>query len=223
MKRIGSLWVVTVALLGAWSMPAAAKGKAKAATAKAPVVAEQAAAAPTGEPGDPQKFIAGLYQRLDHLSQNTKTIDELHTRIGQELTSIVDYPEMGRLTLGTRWGEITDAQKTEFTGLLRAMVINTYVRRFKPGTAIEISYAAAPKSLSAGKVQVQTTIKVKKTSADVHYNLLPRTGQWAVYDILVDDASQVQTYRQSFKKILDKEGWPGLMQRMRKAAEKKVG
>ena len=55
------------------------------------------------------------------------------------------------------------------------------------------------------------------------YDLLPRGGQWAVYDILVDDASQVQTYRQSFKKILDKEGWPGLMTRMRKAAEKKVG
>ena len=221
MKRVHSVVVVTVALCAAWSMPAAAKGKA--AAAKAPVAAEQAAPAPAGEPGDPQKFIAGLYQRLDHLSQSTKTIDELHARIGQELTTIVDYPEMGRLTLGTRWGEITDSQKTEFTGLLRAMVVNTYVRRFKPGTAIEISYAAAPKALTQGKVQVQTTIKVKKTSADVHYDLLPRAGQWAVYDILVDDASQVQTYRQSFKKILDKEGWPGLMQRMRKAAEKKVG
>jgi ABC-type transporter MlaC component len=43
-----------------------------------------------------------------------------------------------------------------------------------------------------------------------------------VYDIVVDDASQVQTYRKNFKNILDKEGWPGLMTRMKKAAEKKV-
>ncbi len=222
-KRTVSVALVVVAL-GALAQTALAKGKP---AVKEPAAAEAAAPAPapapSGHPGDPQKFIAGLYTRLDQMSQNAKSVDELHGRIGQELTGIVDYVEMGRLTLGAKWNDITEPQRKEFTGLLSGMVVNTYVRRFKPGTAIEISYAAAPKALSEGKVQVQTTIKVKKTSADVHYDLLPRGGQWAVYDILVDDASQVQTYRQSFKKILDKEGWPGLMTRMRKAAEKKVG
>jgi len=219
-------WGVALVLGMLIVQPAMAKGKS-AAKASAPVPAAAHAAAPAsvppGGPGDPKKFIAGLYTRLDQLSQNAKSTEELHGRIGQELTGIIDYVEMGRLTLGARWNDITEAQRKEFTGLLSAMVVNTYVRRFKPGTAIDISYAAAPKTLSEGKVQVQTTIKVRKTSADVHYDLLARGGQWAVYDILVDDASQVQTYRQSFKKILDKEGWPGLMTRMRKAAEKKVG
>lgn len=219
--------VLVIVALAATAGSAQAKSKVKAKPAAAQESAAAAVAAPAavvaGHPGDPQKFIAGLYTRLDQMSRAANSIDELHARISQELTGIIDYTEMGRLTLGARWGEITDAQRTEFTGLLRGMVTNTYVKRFKPGTAIEITYAAAPKALSDGKVQVQTTIKVKKTSADVHYDLLPRGNQWAVYDILVDDASQVQTYRQSFKKILDKEGWPGLMTRMRKAAEKKVG
>jgi ABC-type transporter MlaC component len=48
--------------------------------------------------------------------------------------------------------------------------------------------------------------------------MLPRDGRWWVYDIVVDDASQLQTYRRSFSKILDKEGWDGLIKRMQRSA-----
>lgn len=201
----------------------AAKPKAKTKPAEAVPAQPAPEAKPAGNPGDPQKFISGLYDRLNQLSQKAPNLDVLHGQIGKELNTIVDYTEMARLTLGAKWDEVTPVQRTEFTDLLAKMVLNTYVRRFKPGSAVEITWGAAPKTLSEGKVKITSTITVKKTSADVQYALLPRGGQWWVFDIVVDDASQVQTYRQSFKKILDKEGWPGLVQRMRKAGQKKAG
>lgn len=170
----------------------------------------------------PQAFVESLYGRMNTLSKAAPTLDALHGKIGEELRAIVDYPEMSKLALGQKWAEIDDAQKKEFVGYLTGMVLNTYVKRFKPGQAIEIRYGAAPKQLPDDRVQVASTITVGKTSAEVHYALRPSLGRWWIYDIVVDEASQVQTYRQSFKKILDKEGWPGLMSRMKKAAEKKV-
>ncbi len=170
----------------------------------------------------PQKFIEGLYERMNTFSKSAATLDVLHTKIGDDLKSVIDYPEMARLALGQKWTEIDEAQKKEFLEHLTKMVQNTYVKRFKPGQAIDIKYGAAPKLLPDDRVQVVTTITVGKTSAEVHYALRPAQGRWWVYDIVVDDASQVQTYRKNFKNILDKEGWPGLMTRMKKAAEKKV-
>lgn len=178
--------------------------------------------APAAKPSvAPQKFVEGLYERMNTLSKAAANLDALHAKIGEELKSVVDYPEMARLALGQKWLEIDDAQKNEFVGHLKGMVLNTYVKRFKPGQAVDIKYGAT-KNLPEDRALVATTITVGKTTAEVSYGVRPGPGRWLVYDIIVDEASQVQTYRQSFKKILDKEGWPGLMTRMKKAAEKKV-
>jgi phospholipid transport system substrate-binding protein len=224
------LWVTAV--------PAFAKGKKAKPDAAVPSRADlkhvppdrghtQPDAKPAAQPEKrptvtPQKFVDSLYERLNVLAKGAPNLDVLHAKIGDELKGIVDYPEMAKLALGQKWLEIDEAQKAEFIGYLMRMVQNTYVKRFKPGQAIDIQYGSAPRELPDGRVEVPTTITVGKTSAEVHYKLLPAQGRWWVFDIVVDEASQVQTYRSNFKKILDKEGWPGLMTRMKKAAEKKV-
>jgi ABC-type transporter MlaC component len=187
---------------------------------RAPAVEAQApAVSHVSSEKDPQKFVAGLYERLNLLSQQAASLPALHKAIGAELQGVVDYDEMGRLTLGSKAAGQTPAQIKQFTDLLARMVINTYVKRFKPGTAVEIAYNGV-RTPTAGRAVVATTIKVKKTSADVQYAMTEASGHWMVYDIVVDDASQVQTYKQSFRKILDKEGWDGLIKRMTKAANK---
>ena len=212
-------------LLALVAQPVLAKPTApKPATTK-PAAADALKPAPTttAKPTTPpQGFVQGLYDRLNVLAKGAPTLDALHGKIGDELKTVVDYSEMAKLALGQKWTEINDAQRKEFLTYLTGMVLNTYVKRFKPGQAIDIRYGQAPRTLPDDRVQVPTTITVGKTSAEVQYALRPHEGRWWVYDIVVDEASQVQTYRQSFKKILDKEGWSGLMTRMKKAAEKKV-
>lgn len=219
--RNAMLAMMALALYGQPTLAAPAKtGSAKIAPkpTEKPAVNQPVAAAL----GDPQKFVEGLYNRLNELSKATETLEQLHAKISGELNGVVDYPEMAKLTLGeAKWTEITAEQKSTFTDLLKRMVSNTYVRKFKPGQAIVITYGGTRK-LEGAKVEVQSTIAVGKSSADVHYKMQPIAGKWMVYDILVDEASQVVTYRNSFKKILDREGWGGLMTRMKKAAEKKI-
>lgn len=224
-KESARLSLLVGVMVAAFAQPALAAKAKKPVAAPAATASEPAAPAarPASDTKDPQKFIGLLYERLNQLSQAAPTLDALHASIGKELTGVVDYEEMGRLTLASRWPQQTSAEQQEFVRLLAGMVLNTYVKRFKPGNAVDLKWDGPPRTLSQGRVQVPTVLTVKKTSADVHYAMLTKPTGWWVYDIVIDDASQVQTYRTSFKKILDKEGWPGLMTRMRKAAQKKVG
>ncbi len=210
--------LVLVSLFALPSLAVAAPKAAKSAPATAPATAATGAHKPAG---DPQKFIAGLSAKLDQQSKATADLAALHKAIGDELQGIIDFAEMAKLTLPAQWDGLQAEQRTEFTQLLTKMVINTYVKRFKPGTPVEISYKQT-RPLPAGRSEVQTVLKVKNTSADVNYQLLPGDGRWWVFDIVVDDASQVQSYRQNFAKILNKEGWNGLIARMKKAADKKT-
>ena len=174
-----------------------------------------------GDPGDPQKHVEQLYQRLNGLAQKATDLPTLHKQIGAELDIVVDWPEMARLTLGSRWNEETEPHRKQFTDLLHRMVSNTYVKRFKPGSPAQVAWRGVRKP-TPDKVIVATTVLVGKTSADVEYALAVKDGRWQVHDIVVDEASQVQTYKQSFKKVLDRDGWDGLMRKMQKAADKKV-
>ena len=176
--------------------------------------------APASPVGKPQEYIEKLHVRLDALVKANAKLDARHAAIAQELDGALDYAEMAKLTLPTAWDGFAPDQRSEFVRLLQKMVQNTYVRRFKPGTPAQVAYGAT-KTLPNGRFEVATTIVVNKVSADVHYLLLPGDGHWSVYDLVVDEASQVQSYRKNFGKILDKEGYGGLITRMKKAAAKK--
>ena len=221
--------IALLALLSAAPALAAKKAQGKAATAATP-------AAPSAAPGgsswklapcnansaaDPQKHVAAMSDRLNAMAKAAANPAALHAAIGAELQATVDWGEMARLTLPTQWETLQAAQRSEFIPLLSKMVINTYVKRFQAGTEVAVQYKGV-KALGDGRTQVTTAVTVKKTSAEVAYLLRKTEGCWRVTDIVVDEASQVQSYRQNFAKILTKEGWTGLIARMTKAANKKV-
>ena len=219
-----------LALLAGHSAPqawAAAKKPAAKAPPSAPAapaggaVASKANACPANSAADPQKHIAAMSDRLQAMAKAASHAAALHAAIGKELQLAVDWSEMSRLTLPTQWETLQPAQRTEFTQLLAKMVTNTYVKRFQAGTEVAVEHKGA-KALGDGRTQVTTTVTVKKTSAEVAYLLRKSEGCWRVTDIVVDEASQVQSYRQNFAKILAKEGWSGLIARMTKAANKKA-
>lgn len=228
---VKGLWVAAIALLAplaaepAWAAKKQAPAKAAAAAPAAPVaptaVPGKLPACPANSAADPQKHVAAMSDRLNAMAKAAASPAALHAAIGQELQSAVDWGEMARLTLPTQWETLQPAQRQEFIPLLSKMVINTYVKRFQAGTEVAVEFKGV-KALGDGRTQVTTAVTVKKTSADVAYLLHKAEGCWRVTDIVVDEASQVQSYRQNFAKILTKEGWTGLIARMTKAANKKA-
>ena len=53
-------------------------------------------------------------------------------------------------------------------------------------------------------------------AVSIDYLVVQRDGAWRIVDITVDDGmSMVDNYRNQFERILRREGWDGLMTRMR--------
>ena len=185
-------------------------------TAAATPPAAATVAAPTQTP---LEFVKGVYQRLLEISDKAKKLDVLHQAIGDEMRSFMDYNEMAVRTLGKkRWEGLNAAQRAEFVDLLEAMVRRTYVKRFKPGREIGVTYNDKVRMGKSGNALVRTTISIKRSKAGVDYSMEAGETGWRVYDIIVDDASQVHVYRRSFGKILKQEDWAGLIKRMKKSA-----
>jgi phospholipid transport system substrate-binding protein len=170
-----------------------------------------------------KQFVKALHDQMHRLTDSHKQLGALHEAIGSQLVAQVDFAYMGQRILGTKtFSSLKPAQRIEFLALLQKMLVRTYVKRFKPGNAIEVKYADKVRTGKKGRVQVRTEISVNRMRADVWYALIgsPTTG-WRIFDIVVDEASQLRTYRRSFRRVLKKDGWDGLMTRMKKSANRK--
>jgi len=51
----------------------------------------------------------------------------------------------------------------------------------------------------------------------VEYRLVWRDGRWAVYDVVTDGQSMLESYRAQFERIIAREGFAGLRSRMKRA------
>jgi|GEM_PF-1785963 len=164
-------------------------------------------------------FISAKHKKLDEITAKSTTVDAMRDKIRKEMDGFVDYEEMSRLTLPTQWEGLDAAKRKEFTDLFKKMIQKTYVKRFEPQKSLHIEYQGE-ETLGDGRMKVKSIIKSGRSSADVHYLMRERGGRFWVHDIVIDDASQVQNYRRQFKKLVDKEGWSGLIARMKKNVAK---
>lgn len=169
---------------------------------------------------DAKAFVQTLHTDLDAVVHKATETAAMHKAIATAMQRHMDYEFMAESILAKRWAPLKPAQKTEFIDLLRRMVEKTYVKRFKPGHQVVVTYADRVREGKDGRVQVRSTITVKRTRADVWYSLRPADGGWRIYDIVVDEASQLRTYKRSFGKVLKKDGWDALISKMKKSASR---
>ncbi len=139
-------------------------------------------------------------------------------KIGAIFDEMLDYSALAEASLGKEWAALTDAQKTEFTGLLKQLVQQSYQRNLKKTVAFEISYG---EEKPAGDKTVVVTTKAKdkkKASADpiqIDFKLVDKGAGFKIVDIVTEDVSLVESYRSQFTKVIKKDGYPALATKMK--------
>ena len=58
---------------------------------------------------------------------------------------------------------------------------------------------------------------MRRTESPLDYQLHLRDGRWKVYDVLIDHVSFVATYRSEFARIIQRESYAALVERLRKS------
>jgi phospholipid transport system substrate-binding protein len=145
-------------------------------------------------------------------------VDERRQIIEKTIGDRFSWDEMAKRTLGTQWAKLTDKQRQEFVDLFRTLLTNTYIDRIENYAGEQVQYLN--ERLQDGFAEVRTKIASGKAEYPMDYRLLNKSGEWRVYDIVLDGVSLVANYRGQFNKILHSSGYDDLVQKLRTKSEK---
>jgi len=133
--------------------------------------------------------------------------------------TFLDIDEMGKRALSNHWATLSAAQQKEFSTLLRELIEAHYVKGMRSNVNYQVKYLSEKADGAGGllvSTQVETTRKGRPFKIQIDYRLRREKGAWKVYDVVTDGVGMVENYRASFNKIIAKDGFAGLLERMRK-------
>ncbi len=115
--------------------------------------------------------------------------------------TVFDWVELSRRTLALNWNTFDVEQRGEFVGLYKKLLEKTYMDRIQDYKDEKVEFTAEDR-LDENQVEVRTVVRAPDKDIPINYRLINRTGQWRVYDVVVEGVSLVQNYRSQFNNIL---------------------
>jgi phospholipid transport system substrate-binding protein len=124
-----------------------------------------------------------------------------------------DFERMTRLAVGKNWSQAAAEQKQALVKEFRTMLVRTYSSSLSAyrNQTIEVK----PTKMAAGDKDVTVRTAVIQPGGPpipIDYAMEKAAdGSWKVYDVIIDGASLVTTYRGSFNDQVQKGGIDGLV------------
>lgn len=151
---------------------------------------------------------------FDQIKQGTPESDK---KIAALFDEMLDYPALAEASLGTEWAARSDAEKAQFTDLLKQLVKKAYERNLKKILNYNVDYVG--EEAKEGAVLVKTKAKSKTNEreepVEIAFKMVQKGSAWKVQDIVTEGVSLVSSYRSQFTKIVKKDGFPTLVQKMK--------
>lgn len=191
-------------------------------SAQAPAAPAKAATTAKAGPGtsavkSANEKIAGLLKQKP--AAGSKEEKELATKVTTSVRDFLDIDELGKRAMADQWSKLTEAQRTEFLQTLRALIEDNYVRGLRANLQYTVDYTGETPDKN-GNVIVTTTINTKRKNRsfkiNIDYVLKQDGGKLKAWDVKTDGVGLVENYKTQFNKIVEKEGFSGLIARMKK-------
>ena len=125
--------------------------------------------------------------------------------------------ELAQRVLALNWRSRTEQEKEQFISLFSQVLETTYINRLKAYSDEEVTFNK--QIVNNDKAIVYSEIIKNNQDIPIVYRVKDVKGQWMVYDIIIEGVSLVQNYRQQFDRIINKEGYDGLVLRMKEKIE----
>lgn len=161
----------------------------------------------------------------DHVKERTETITKLlagkatkkrSEEVRKVIAETIDFRELAARSLGKHWEARTPEEQAEFLDLLQDLIRANYETQLEGrvlGKDYTIQYV--DEKTRESKAIVKTTVQVRGETKPIDYKLAEKEGKWSVFDVVIDDISLEETYRDAYVEIIEDEGWGSLIQRMK--------
>lgn len=150
-------------------------------------------------------------------------VDLINNDKNDQLTDLIinqfDFTLMTKYAMGTNWKLADKNQQTQLVTLFRKLLTFTYsiaVSRFK---GAKVAIVSSTISSSGKTAAVITKITLQQNSDNnqpitVEYDLANTTGTWKAYDVKIETASLVTTYRNQFNDVIQTSKMDGLIKQL---------
>jgi phospholipid transport system substrate-binding protein len=130
----------------------------------------------------------------------------------QKVLPHFDFERMTRLAVGRNWNQANDAQKQALVKEIRTLLVRTYSASLSQyrNQAIQV------KPSRAGSGDTETVVRTAIIQQGgppipIDYSMEKVGNEWKVYDVVIDGASLVTTYRGTFNDQIQRGGVDSLV------------
>ena len=130
----------------------------------------------------------------------------------QKVLPHFDFERMTRLAVGRNWNQATPEQKQALTKEFRTMLVRTYSSSLSQYRNQTIEVKPSKVGAQDKEATVRTAvIQQGGPPIPIDYAMEKMDSGWKVYDVIIDGASLVTTYRGTFNDQVQKAGIDGLL------------
>jgi ABC-type transporter MlaC component len=161
--------------------------------------------------------IAGLLKQKP--AAGSKEEKELAAKVTSSVRGFMDIEQLGKRAMVDNWSKLSKTQQEEFSKLLRELIEDNYIRGLRANLTYDVEYVGESTDKD-GNVVVQTKIKTQRKGRPytiaVDYVLVKEGDKLRAFDVKTDGVGLVENYRTMFNKIMAKDGFDGLIAKMKK-------
>jgi phospholipid transport system substrate-binding protein len=153
------------------------------------------------------------------VAAGSKEEKDLAKQVTSATRNFLDIDQLGKRAMVDQWPKLSKGQQEQFLTLLRELIEENYVRGLRSNLEYTVVYTGESADKD-GNVVVATKINTQRKgrpySIAVEYVLVKEGDKLRAFDIKTDGVGLVENYRTTFNKIVDKDGFDGLIAKMKK-------
>lgn len=148
---------------------------------------------------------------------------QLDTQLKAVVQPVIDFKGMSQRALRKHWDGLTEAQRETFVVLFQDLVFESYLSQVRSADEqYTINYEDEEEKGEKG--EVTAIAKTPKAEVELVFKLDAVDGKsWITRDIVIDEVSLEENYREQFNQIIAKDGFDALLEKMRKKLAKLRG
>ena len=123
-----------------------------------------------------------------------------------------DYRQMVMRSLAKNWDLRSDQERQRFIRLFKSLLENSYASKLESYSDEKINYVG--EVIKGQYALVKTEVVRPSSTIAVDYKLIQENGDWRVYDFVIEGVSMIRNYRSQFTKIIRKESYEVLVQKL---------
>ena len=168
--------------------------------------------------GPATTFLQGKVTAVRALLAQPAQTPAARRSLDQQLLSavqpVIDFPGMSERSLGRHWAGLNVGQRAEFIALFQELVFRSYLNKIRRANeAYELEYE--DEEPRAPGVFVLATSNSSTFEVELGFHLVQRAGSWIAWDLVIDEVSLTENYREQFNRIIIQESFEALLRRMR--------